>query len=65
MLGIVYFERGDVDSAMRQFVKYSNLDPYNPEAHRILGDIYTQKGLLEKAQLEYNEADELEGIRKP
>ncbi|HDP16230.1 MAG TPA: hypothetical protein ENN16_00065, partial [Candidatus Omnitrophica bacterium] len=49
-----------VDRAMRQFEKYLKLDPFNPGAHRILGNIYEKKGLLKKAQSEYNEASALE-----
>ncbi len=37
MLGIVYLEKKDYERATRQFVKYSRLDPYNPQVHRILG----------------------------
>jgi len=57
----VYFEKGDTEKAMKQFVKYLALDPYNIGGHRILGDIYKQKGLFKKAAAEYNEADKLEG----
>jgi Flp pilus assembly protein TadD len=62
ILGIVYLERGALDRAMRQFIKYIRLDPYNAEVHRLLGDVYAQKGLSQKANLEYNEADALEGL---
>ena len=34
MLGIVYFEKGDMDKAMKQFVKYLALDPYNAAGHK-------------------------------
>jgi len=46
---------------MNQFVKYLAMDPYDAGGHRILGDIYKQKGFLEKADAEYNETDKLEG----
>ena len=61
-MGLIYLQKGEIDKAKRQFVKYTMLDPYNAEAHRILGDIYKQKGLSKKADLEYNEADALEGL---
>jgi len=57
----VYLQKGDIDRAERQFVKYYRLDPYNVDAHRMLGHINTQKGILKKAEAEYNEADALEG----
>lgn len=59
----MYLERGEIDRAMRQFVKYLKLDPYNVRAHRILGDIYIQKGLLKEAESEYNEANALSGLK--
>jgi tetratricopeptide (TPR) repeat protein len=61
MLGLVYFEKGDTEKAIRQFIKYLTLDPYDAAGHRILGNIYKQKGLLKEAEIEYNEADALEG----
>lgn len=48
LLGLVYFEQGEMVLALREWVISSNLDPENNEAERYLGELEYGQGLLEK-----------------
>ena len=48
LLGLVYFEQGEMVLALREWVMSSNLDPENNEAERYLGELEYGQGLLEK-----------------
>lgn len=48
LLGLVYFEQGEMVLALREWVVSLNLDPEENEAERYLGELEYGQGLLEK-----------------
>lgn len=48
LLGLVYFEQGDMVLALREWVISENLDPEGNEAAKYLGELEYGQGLLEK-----------------
>ena len=48
LLGLVYFEQGDMVLALREWVISTNLDPEENDAERYLGELEYGQGLLEK-----------------
>ena len=55
-LGIELFKMGKFDMAFSELKKAANINKSYPIPHAYIGDIYTEKGLLDKAYAEYTTA---------
>lgn len=61
-LGHAYFERGQVDEAIKLYELALHFDPNNAEAHCNIGNVYESKGLTDRAITHYLKALELKPV---
>lgn len=55
-LGAYFTQKGNMNTAMRHYLKSLQIDPCSPLAHFNIANVYTRQGSLEKAVHHYQEA---------
>ncbi|HZQ70752.1 MAG TPA: alkaline phosphatase family protein [Terriglobales bacterium] len=61
LLGIIHFEDGDMDSALRHLLKAEASDPRLPDLHLRIGETYLRKKLVSDAERAFQQAVEIDG----
>jgi len=63
LMGIIYFEEGDMDSALSRLLKAEQADPHLPDLHLRIGETYLRQKRVPDAERAFQSALEIDGDR--
>jgi len=61
LMGIIYFEEGDMDAALTSLLKAESFDPRLPDLHLRIGEVYLRQRRSDDAERAFQRALEIDG----